>query len=1401
MWDYSSAVSFYNEDDLIHFYRDIRPAIENFSKLILFDIIGEQKFHNIERNIEFVNNSGKCQPQNPDKVVKGAGWILNAKNAFQQTPAFCKGDDAHTSLQKNINAGMSLMYSQYSEASFTAEHSGAETDFDRLRNQSNLCMCGFIALFHSLPEFISEDLNAFFNTLPRPEEFSNNNISVASAVLERENALSSLDEYAHGFKRQDGQKFIAILPENASAILGKSRLQEFFRIKWSLVLDFNSDDSSTDTLFANAPATTTHIVTDSNDVTDGADLTNWVFAKGRSSLGVLNGTSLLRNFPTLFKNVFIKMAKAGSTSDYVIVSFCDSNEAQVLLTRAFDKLDDIFDGWKGVESRCHIACLSKNLEFSDGIKTWGEEIGITPSILPADIKDFFNHIDRIVPSSNAYGDKSRQLVRGKTLDVTEDINRYRAAGVEFFGPSMAQSTASNLWNFYSGAEISWAELENDCDAKRDVYLFMKKTIVEIIKANKNIVRIFELKHRPGSGGSTVARRLAYDIFKEDEAGLTRCTVVQVKNSKDIKTTAEYLSKLSEDTDNACILAIVESKNVCRPDFDNLVSRLAKAKKKVLFLYIETYYNRKKLSNSNDSKDFVFLDDILNSDENKFIAKFKSQGLDETIINNTKKERGNSSLEVIDFPLLLKEEISSESLSSYVSEWMEQLPDNLREFVGYVGFVSHYSQLGLNQNLVRSTWYDPSSGLYTLKWYDEDKKTAINKLLIEEYSGDEPLGIWRPRYNKFSTFLIESAWGKNWNKRLSEISKSFIQHCSQSGQLGNDDKAVLRSLFIIRRDVDFRAENVGKKYKFSRLINDLGDTERASSIFKSLVETYPNDAIFHGHYARYLYENADASVNYIHSDDKLFLDAQDQLDIAFELNPYDANLFHMQGMLIRRQLNSLRREFERKDDKNSDYIDEISDLLKNWVQIAVEAFEKSIEYDPSSPYGYAASCQLLKEAIEFGKTIKSSKDYSFCERDSQYTEYVDLLGDKLDQFEPICITFKDNALPQINSSLSIYEDVRMFHRNLIGCSAKSVTKYKELYNKSRGEARSIWGDFYIKSILYSKTNTNNFKSAYACLRDDEKKEIEQVLQRKRSEGDLRCYNTLFNLYRYGKAEYKIDNAIDLLKDCESQYKATGQTGWGYLNACFYLAVCYSALAIQSNESSSELINNAKKYFNEATRLARVFEKSTINEMCYLGDKEDIHCIVDDRSEGMLVSGIILSIEEGKGIMRMKCGLEASFKAQKLDRLKYQGKSIQGIIGFKYSGLGLYQFGEIDNANITEADKENIMNKSYTPDYSDEDPREESAPENSEGINVVGKMDPSDLDRNTNTKQQNKTFLGVYNKSTDKVMCPEKPYPLPVRVKKDNDLYDGADVLFEVDSEPNVNNPEKPYYIAVNVRIKE
>ena len=115
------------------------------------------------------------------------------------------------------------------------------------------------------------------------------------------------------------------------------------------------------------------------------------------------------------------------------------------------------------------------------IKSWGEDIDFKPYIVPVDIKDFVNHLDwKIAPTSTERAD-GHQLIRGKSFDVTDDITRYKAAGIEFFGPQMAETTSSSIWDFYSGAEINWKELENNCDANRDLYIKVKSRIIEIIK--------------------------------------------------------------------------------------------------------------------------------------------------------------------------------------------------------------------------------------------------------------------------------------------------------------------------------------------------------------------------------------------------------------------------------------------------------------------------------------------------------------------------------------------------------------------------------------------------------------------------------------------------------------------------------------------------------------------------------------------------------------------------------------------------------------------------------------------------------------------------------------------------------------------------------------------------------
>lgn len=98
--DYSSAVSFYNENDLIHFNKDFRPAIENFSKLLLLDLVGQQAFRDIEDNLKYVDSrTGNILHQNPGNVVSGSGWIYNAENAFKQMPNFILSDNTHPILR------------------------------------------------------------------------------------------------------------------------------------------------------------------------------------------------------------------------------------------------------------------------------------------------------------------------------------------------------------------------------------------------------------------------------------------------------------------------------------------------------------------------------------------------------------------------------------------------------------------------------------------------------------------------------------------------------------------------------------------------------------------------------------------------------------------------------------------------------------------------------------------------------------------------------------------------------------------------------------------------------------------------------------------------------------------------------------------------------------------------------------------------------------------------------------------------------------------------------------------------------------------------------------------------------------------------------------------------------
>ncbi len=1366
---YNKSIRSFNECDYEYYFFHVRKAIELFGKFLIFDVLtikgeedkapliinGDSKF-----DIDYKNKSCKYVTQQQDRQPEGSFFVTLAKFALYYSFPLLLDPGTEPKLKRikvKVDSCLDSMINYYNTASEVVMHTN-ESTLDK-RTQSNSCVSFFIKSFNDLKQFISDETSLFLSSLDAPEKTPEPKDSMVEEALHQNNDFSILDSITNFLSQSSGEQYIILLPEKLLDRFGNhlsnSQLQDFYRLRWNFVVDLDkkTSDGMYEQAFPNQKSTIRIISDNLSEVTGTFDLTNWMFAKGRVDLGGYDERNTLKNAPKMFCKTFSKLVRTGLTNDYVIFDFCEENSK--LVQKFLDKLEDVFEDWDGAANRCQVISFTKMPLHKEMLSEWSDYTGVKVNYIEAGFGDFLNHVAEIKPQTGS--SLSKLLIRGKSLDLTEAKERYHAAGIDFYGQKISNKEKPQ-WDFYSGAEITWDELEQQFDVQREIYRTVRQKIIGLIRNNRKTI-IFTLRHRPGSGATTLSRRLGYDVYKDDEQGIISCTAINIRSCGNLRITEQYLCQLSEKTDNTPILAIVESKHIGREKFDYLVKRMSDAGKKIIFFYVEPYT----LQYHTQKDNVVLLESNLKQAElQRFEDKYKQLGLDEAILTNSKK--GRNTLEVVDFPLMLKDKETCSNLSSYVQEWMSELPENLKKFCAFVSFVFKYSDLGVNQMLLKSIWRNDN--IFTIMSYPANTVTAIKKLLIEETTEDGKFtGVWRPRYNIFSTFIL-AAYKNNWEAGLSEISKEFISLCKNAGELGSDDKDMLYSVFVIRKNADYRAlEDKGNlRNKFSLLIKDLNDVERAESLFEALVDAFPDDAVFRGHFARFLYEKATMSKS-ITIDDRLFVDAQSQLNQAFDINSDDADLYHMQGMLLRRKIAALGRMFQMNlQHKEFDEIDikSIRDCLEEWVQDAYDAFENSIAKSPASPYGYAAESQLFKEAIELGQKLLRAHDYSFCETDFVFSDYTEKLGNVLDLFEQICYAFKNDGLSQIINSYHIYENVRAFHENLVGRNKESITRYRTLYQSASDDKKMLYGSLLCKAIVYSKTPTRNTMRAYRNLTHQEVKEIETILNYQKNKGDIKSYETMFMLKLYGNEEFSIDESIDLLKEWERQYDDENKQGWGYLNACFYLAVCYCAKSIKGGIPNLELTSLASTYFRRAEEYAKKFDKGTVLPQCYLGERDDIHCIVSkdmkDQEAGT-ITGVIQNIRNNKGILKMLCGVEVSFNAKDFEVLRDEGQTLRGVLGFSYSGPGLYDF-RIENDpekvwdNYSEEDITfEDLERSYVPA---EDLVEETGPEETDnqldsavtkpqnGPKIIGKLDPSIL---VKTKSKTQIPKGGYTSEVD------------------------------------------------------
>ena len=92
----------------------------------------------------------------------------------------------------------------------------------------------------------------------------------------------------------------------------------------------------------------------------------------------------------------------------------------------------------------------------------------------------------------------------------EDWNSYNpVVEIVYSGIEHKQSDYSEGEDFYKGNEITWLDLAQNKDIKWEGYTKWKKTIIEKLKAGR--VAVCSLTHGAGAGGTTLSKRLMWDI--------------------------------------------------------------------------------------------------------------------------------------------------------------------------------------------------------------------------------------------------------------------------------------------------------------------------------------------------------------------------------------------------------------------------------------------------------------------------------------------------------------------------------------------------------------------------------------------------------------------------------------------------------------------------------------------------------------------------------------------------------------------------------------------------------------------------------------------------------------------------------------------------------------------------
>lgn len=853
------------------------------------------------------------------------------------------------------------------------------------------------------------------------------------------------------------------------------------------------------------------------------------------------------------------------------------------------------------------------------------------SVLPVGIKNFTEAIKCVVKPSAEVTERTLPGIQSMPCAIKSEEQNWINEYLDMCYLENEFSNESGPENFRKGGEPTWADMYRRYDCDRKVTRDLTREIgISLAKRRQNR---FNLYHSPGAGGSTVAKRVLWDLHETYPVGeLLTCVPAG--------SVAACLDFITRETSNSLLL-LIDSSRFYQDDIEKLYEKIRAEQLPVVMLQTARRYEAPSTPSSPRSKWLP-----------QELLKPEAEQIEEAYINSVPANRDSiksvfqdkRQWQCICFGLAAYAE-NYQGISAYTASRLKYLSPAQKDIMVSFALAYFYGQQALSPQFFATFLGKTPADLIDLENIFIDESTGAIDLLVMEDSGNE----YRVMHQLIAKEILrqvlsargqsdgecDKKFNESWKTALSVFARNFAEMLAQSPN-SQRGKELLYRIFIDRAG---RIDLSQEKQRYSMLFEDIPSEQGRLELFRSLSELFPHEAHIHAHMAR------------INSHVGNFGQAKESIKKALDIDPDDHVIHHIHGTILHREIK-----------------DELRERDINWEKIetlsveALACYAQSRILDGGKEHGYISAIELCILLVDTAK--KKFK-----------RTLPELLLDKVRaQFFLTLLGTANELFDTLRESL----EGANLGGHIVQCEAKlkaaqdDYSKALECYNNLL--SRLDVAKPQLRRLL-SRTYESRSRQTTAEFDQDTAERVYHLMEANIKEE--RNYTKNMPLWLRSARGLKQPPTLEKVIELLSYWKAESND----INAHFYLATMLSLQvidgisgALRHAEIALEECKNAARYNAWRTYsrewLVNVPGIKGVISHSSVGEWDERIEFFADYSRLREVEGRVSKIiDNGKGVVTLKCGLNAFFIPGRfgITQGKDENKSIKFYLAFSYDGL--------------------------------------------------------------------------------------------------------------------------------------